>query len=48
MIVTSVSDPSPNGKLTLEMVNNITLNEEAKNKDNGNVPSYNAYVDESY
>jgi hypothetical protein len=42
--VVSISNSALDGKLTLEMVKNIILNEEAKNKGKGEASSSDAYV----
>jgi hypothetical protein len=43
-LVVSVSNSAPDGKLTLEMVKNSMLNEEAKMKEKGDASLSNAYV----
>jgi hypothetical protein len=47
-LVVSVSNSALDGKLTLEMVKNIMLNEEARKKDKGDASSSDAYVVESH
>ncbi|KAK1652513.1 hypothetical protein QYE76_070318 [Lolium multiflorum] len=47
-LVVSVSNSAPDGKLTLEMVKNNMLNEEAIKRGKGDASSSNAYVDESH
>jgi hypothetical protein len=43
-----VSNSAPDGKLTLEMVKNSMLNEEARKKEKGDASSSDAYVAESH
>jgi hypothetical protein len=47
-LVVSVSNLAPDGKLTLEMVKNSMLNEEARKRENGDASSYDAHVTESH
>jgi hypothetical protein len=46
MLVVSVSNSAPDGKLMLEMVKNSMLNEEARKKEKGDASSSDAYVKE--
>ena len=46
-LVVSISNSAPDGKLTLEMVKNSMLNEEARKKEKGDATSSDAYVAES-
>ena len=48
MLVVSISNLAPDGKLTLEMVKNSMLNEEAIKKEKGDASSSDAYVAESH
>jgi hypothetical protein len=48
MLVVSVSNSTPDGKLRLEMVKNSMLNEEARKKEKGDASSSDAYVAESH
>ena len=47
-LVVSVSNSAPDGKLTLEMVKNSMLNEEARKREKGEASSSDAYVAESH
>ena len=47
-LVVSVSNSAPDGKLTLEMVKNNMLNEEARKREKGEASSSDAYVAESH
>ena len=47
-LVVSISNSALDGKLTLEMVKNSILHEEARKKENGDASSSDAYVDESH
>ena len=47
-LVVSVSNSAPDGKLTLEMVKNSMLNEEARKREKGDASSSDAYVAESH
>ena len=44
----SLSNSAPDGKLTLEMVKNRMLNEEARKKEKGDASSSGAYVTETH
>ena len=48
MLVVSVSNSAPDGRLTLEMVKNSMLNEEARKRGKGEASSSDAYVAESH
>jgi hypothetical protein len=48
MLVVLVNNSAPDGKLTLEMVKNSVLNEEARKKEKGDASSSDAYVAESH
>jgi hypothetical protein len=47
-LVVSLSNSAPDGKLTLEMVKNSMMNEEARKKENGDASSSDAYVVETH
>ena len=47
-LVVSLSNSAPDGKLTLEMVKNSMLNEEARKKEKGDASSSDAYVAETH
>jgi hypothetical protein len=47
-LVVSVNNSAPNGRLTLEVVKNSMLNEEAIKKEKGDASSSDAYVAESH
>nr|XP_040249189.1 uncharacterized protein LOC120966742 [Aegilops tauschii subsp. strangulata] len=47
-LVVSLSNSAPDGKMTLEMVKNSMLNEEARKKEKGDASSSDAYVAETH